>query len=959
MQSEFEIIDGILDKYQGTESHVIIPDDVTEIGGWAFSCCTNLTSITIPDKVTAIGERAFSGCVNLDSIVIPGSVKEIGNDAFDGCTNLTSVTLSEGIRKIGYYAFEGCTGLTSISIPHGVTEIGGNAFKGCINLTTIVMPDSVEDMPWMGDGAFDGCPKVTVICSEGSLTHRYCADKHVHSIFDYQYEAFHGMLPEGIEMLASPFLADEEKPYIFISYSHKDRDLILPIIKSLYESGWKIWYDEGLTIGDRYDETLEEHVKNCSAFLLFVTEHSLDSLYVKENEIPWAIDFGKPIIKCMLDEGTDYEIHEGSVIATVSSMNIESALETVSGLDKGERREAKGISVAVNPANRSGAGGDGYAYCLYSARSSSAAKAIMLEARNSGCTLYDAVKDGTDEEKLRNSACLIVFLDKAFLSDEYLTETLIEEFQTGKDLAVCQLEDIQDDDLPQRLLGLHLMQWLNFAHGITMDMNTKLARHLQKRGCRNTSILPGFEYEKTDKGIVIKRYSGLDPNPRLESVYGEATVETIANRAFENCTHVKTITISDGVTEIGIAAFMNCSSLTAITMPNSVTAIRRRTFSNCASLVSMIIPDNVTLIEDAAYENCTELSSIIIPDGVTAIKHETFINCRKLKSIILSDKTTVIGYEAFENCTSLTSIDLPDTLTEIGKEAFKGCINLASITIPNYMTKIEGGVFEGCSSLTSVIIPESVTNISGAFRECTNLVSVTIPESVTDISGAFKGCTSLVSVTIPDSVTSISSAFSGCTSLTSITIPDSVTEIVGAFEGCTNLTSIKIPDNVESISWTFCGCTSLTSITIPDSVTKISWAFRDCISLTSIKIPDNVAEIGFEAFKGCTNLVSVTIPDSVTTIKEEAFRGCTNLTSIVLSDYVGYIQDDAFSDCPNLCITCPPGSYVWEYCKDNDIPVKALVDTIHSDNKVLDRSSKPGQDKSSRPGLFARLFGRR
>ena len=168
-------------------------------------------------------------------------------------------------------------------------------------------------------------------------------------MFDYQYEAFHGLLPPGIEKLASPFPADEEKPYVFISYSHKDRDRILRIITTLYESGWKIWYDEGLTIGDRYDETLEEHVRDCAAFLLFITEQSHKSRYIIENEIPWAIRYGKPVIKCILDEGIDHEIRDGFVKATVSQSEIEPTLEKVEGLTKGERRSAKGISVLLIP----------------------------------------------------------------------------------------------------------------------------------------------------------------------------------------------------------------------------------------------------------------------------------------------------------------------------------------------------------------------------------------------------------------------------------------------------------------------------------------------------------------------------------------------------------------------------------------------------------------------------------
>jgi hypothetical protein len=37
MSSDFEIKNGVLEKYHGTESDAVIPDGVTEIGNGAFS----------------------------------------------------------------------------------------------------------------------------------------------------------------------------------------------------------------------------------------------------------------------------------------------------------------------------------------------------------------------------------------------------------------------------------------------------------------------------------------------------------------------------------------------------------------------------------------------------------------------------------------------------------------------------------------------------------------------------------------------------------------------------------------------------------------------------------------------------------------------------------------------------------------------------------------------------------
>ena len=913
-----------------------------------FFGCAGLSSVVIPDSVTSIGAFAFSGCVRLadkDGFVIIRNVlySHYGNGA---------AVIPDGVTEIEEYAFDVCENLISVSIPRSVTILKENVFRKCTDLSVVIIPDSVTKI---SRDSFISCPNITIVCREGSYAHRYSVRNHFRFIFDFLYEAFGGLIPQGFEMLSSPFLADEEQPFIFISYSHKDRERVLPILKTLYESGWRIWYDEGLTIGDSYDETLEEHVKNCSAFLLFVTENSLNSLYIEENEIPWAIRFEKPIVKCILDEGQDYEINESRIVATVSPTEIEPALGRINGLTKGERREAKGISVAVDPANRSeAADGDGFAYCLYAPQSTATAKAILLEAKNSGCMLYDAVENGADKEQLQSAACLIVFLDKAFLSDQALTKHLTEAYQAGRELAVCRLEDVEADDYPPELRGLDKMHALNFVHGITSDMNKKLARHLQKRGCRNTAVLPGFEYGKTKKGIVIKEYFGTDPNPTIANEYAGIPVTKIMTKAFLNCYHLKALVIPKGVKKIEENAFEGCTSLTSITIPNSVTKIGGCTFKGCSSLTSIVIPDSITEIGEKAFEGCSSLTSVVIPNSVTGIEGCAFKGCSSLTSVVIPDSITEIGGCAFKGCSSLSSINIPDSVTEIGSKTFSGCRSLTSVVIPDSVTEIGWGVFEYCSSLTSIVIPNSVTVIrSSTFRDCIKLASIVIPENTAVIgSSAFSNCTNLSSVTIPDSVSAINGdAFSNCKSLTSIAIPDSVSEIgEGAFQKCINLTSVILSNRIKRIE---------------------RWTFYGCISLISVNVPDSVIYIGVQAFGRCVSLTSITIFANLWKIANNAFDGCTNIT-----------------------VFCPPDSLVWKCCKQNRIPVKApeddrtepsdikhtqevssedkknkttdkadetITDQTGSPNPIAEKATEkaePEERQTKRPGLFRRLFGK-
>lgn len=120
--------------YTDIES-VELPEGMTSFGGLGvFEQCYSLKSVKLPTTLTMIDSNSFYGCSSLETIVIPENVTRIGEYAFAFCENLKEITLPEGLMTIYSDAFENCTSLEHIIIPSTVTYIGGENFYGCSNL---------------------------------------------------------------------------------------------------------------------------------------------------------------------------------------------------------------------------------------------------------------------------------------------------------------------------------------------------------------------------------------------------------------------------------------------------------------------------------------------------------------------------------------------------------------------------------------------------------------------------------------------------------------------------------------------------------------------------------------------------------------------------------------------------------------------------------------------------------
>lgn len=94
---------------------------------------------------------------------------------------------------------------------------------------------------------------------------------------------------------------DESKPYIFVSYSHRDTEKVVGIMDRLREEGYNVWYDGGIDPGTEWDENIAKHVKECTYFIAFISQGYIGSDNCKD-ELNYSRDLDKDRLLVYLED---------------------------------------------------------------------------------------------------------------------------------------------------------------------------------------------------------------------------------------------------------------------------------------------------------------------------------------------------------------------------------------------------------------------------------------------------------------------------------------------------------------------------------------------------------------------------------------------------------------------------------------------------------------------------------
>ena len=102
--------------------------------------------------------------------------------------------------------------------------------------------------------------------------------------------------------------------YLFLSYRKKDRKHAQELMRAIHQNDFcrdiAIWYDEFLTPGENFNDSIREALEKSQLFVLAVTPNLVnEENYVMTTEYPMAVSAGKPVLPAQMVE-TDRNLLE-------------------------------------------------------------------------------------------------------------------------------------------------------------------------------------------------------------------------------------------------------------------------------------------------------------------------------------------------------------------------------------------------------------------------------------------------------------------------------------------------------------------------------------------------------------------------------------------------------------------------------------------------------------------------
>ena len=215
-------------------------------------------------------------------------------------------------------------------------------------------------------------------------------------------------------------------------------------------------------------------------------------------------------------------------------------------------------------------------------------------------------------------------------------------------------------------------------------------------------------------------YGEKDPN--AGAIFGRGSDVTVENNTVGEEVSVKSTYYKNGVI---LASGTGYSGATLYKVPADYAE------------TTVSVPEGVTNIGGYAFAYNSNVQKIVLPSTVTTLNDRAFRDT-SASQVVLNEGLTNISYQAFRNALNVKSVEIPSTVTTISKEAFQNS-GITELVIPANVTTIEYGGLRDMKMLEKVTIEGNVDIPVYAFRACTNLRTVILNGENVTFGGGSRG----------------------------------------------------------------------------------------------------------------------------------------------------------------------------------------------------------------------------